>query len=247
PLAGGPAGEAGLPGPDGLGAGDEEAGDGERGRGAGQPAGPEREAACRKEAGMGGNPVEMKVEAGKPADVLAAVAGVPTPPKAGGLWAKVWHHRKLALILGGSGLVLGGGGYGYKYFTPGRANAQPELPAVASAPEPVKPKPTKTTDLPDVPTLDLPVPPAPGNDGRKTTKDNDGPGLPVIQLPPTPGVKAPTDRTKSADGPADTFKATDPIETGDKDKSVKTGPSPMPLPTDVTQKREKPAGPDVPL
>src|SRR4029078_13738095 len=125
PLAGDPGGEAGLRGPRGLGAGDEEAGDGNRRRGAGQPAGPECEAACRKEAGMGGNPVETKVEAPKVADVLAAVAGVPAPPKGGGLWAKFWHYRKLAMILGGSGLILGGGGYGYKYFNanPGKANA----------------------------------------------------------------------------------------------------------------------------
>ena len=82
---------------------------------------------------MGVNPLETKIEAPKAADVLAAAAGVPTPAQVSGLWGKVWRHRKLAIILGGSGIALGGGAYGYKHFTatPGTVNA--DTPAVVSA------------------------------------------------------------------------------------------------------------------
>jgi hypothetical protein len=279
---------------------------------------------------MGGNPVETKVEAPKPADVLAAAAGVPAPPKTGGLWAKFRYYRKLALILGGSGALLGGGGYGYKYLTPkpGTANAQPDTTAVASAPtaDSAKPEPTRPLDddplmkippvlpakaevpaIPDVPPpikspldgdkrtkatafgsdqsdtsagpavvapilppvpdddgpkddgkkrtkdnegsglppIEIPAAPFPTDDGKKPSKDNDGPGLLTIPAPPN-AVKSANDKKKPAHDAGDTFKATDPIEAGDK-PAVKIGPRPMALPTDVTDKKEKPAGTDGPV
>jgi hypothetical protein len=176
---------------------------------------------------MGGNPVENKVEAARPADVLAAAAGIPTPPNAGGLWAKFWRHRKLALLLGGAGLALGGGGYGYKYFTaiPGRANAQPDTAAVASAsmpeaPKPIAPsvrdeapidlpavKPVKT-ELPDVPDVNLPAvkPPADTDKRVKPTifgsdKTDTEPAVIAPILPPNPDDK--TKKPVKVDDPPD--------------------------------------------
>jgi hypothetical protein len=160
---------------------------------------------------MGGNPVETKVEAAKAADVLAAVAGVPTPAQAVGLGNRLWNRRKSALLLAGSALALGGATYGYKYFTPnpGKANAQPDAPTVAAAksdeaPRVIAPavdmetssKPAKT-ELPDVPSVEsftIQPPPEGDKPAKRTTfgsdkTDTEPPAIAPI-LPPTPGDKS---------------------------------------------------------
>lgn len=141
---------------------------------------------------MAGNPVENKAEAPKVADVLAAVAGVPTPAQAKGVWAAVRQYRKLALLLGGFGILGGAGGYGYKYFTamPPKANAQADPPAVAS--KPGEPKPA------DEPPVVKPALPA---------KD-EAPAVPEVKVPDAsmpdlkvPAVKAPTTDTSDTEPP----------------------------------------------
>ena len=246
---------------------------------------------------MGGNPVETKVEVPSVTDVLAAAAGVPNPipPKSGGLLAKAWHYRKLALILGGSGITLGGGSYGYKYFTasPAKANAQvavvtpkqeepnplpgsikedrwsamPEVTPVKSEapvvpdikgpgltiPEvkmPVIKPAAPSTDVPSIvapppsPGTDtkkaaepstLVLPPVPGADTKKQIKAAEP--APDVGLPAIPIVLPPSDKKKAAPE-GDAFKATDPLT---KDKTKPRTTSPAPLPSDVTEKKEKPA------
>src|SRR5262245_25380818 len=159
---------------------------------------------------MGGNPVVAKIDSNEPANVLAQVASHSAPPKAG---SRHWHYRKLALIFGGSCIVLGGGAYGYKWFTakPASANAQPEAQAVASAPtpEPTWTEPPSIKDdspielppvrpvkaeLPEVPTIPEvtagPIkPPADSDKSTKATTfgaDKTETGIAPI-LPPTTG------------------------------------------------------------
>jgi hypothetical protein len=220
---------------------------------------------------MADNPVDNKA-----VDVLAAAAGVPTPAQARRTWAAVWRYRKLALILGGVGLAAAGGGYGYKYIkaTPSTANAEP--PAVtAPKPEDPKPGPPAKDDttfalppvkpatpadpLPDVPAIPLISPPAdikvpapmadktdtppapilpplitPPAVKRPTGGDDDGPAI----EPPIPEIKLPaTDKKKPAADDPDGFKATGPVPTDKK---------PAALPTDVTDKKDRPK-PDAPV
>ncbi|HEX3148321.1 MAG TPA: hypothetical protein VHR66_09580 [Gemmataceae bacterium] len=203
---------------------------------------------------MGGNPVETKVEVPNVTDVLAAAAGVPTPPpKKAGLWAKAWHYRKLAMIIGGSGITLGGAGYGYKYFTatPGKANA--EVAAVASKPEEPKGLPPTVKDdpwaLPPVTPVkgEMPVPPAKATDivipevatpPTKSTKPD--PDLPTLVLPPNPGVD--TKKTVKTDEPTLVLPPNPGVDTK---KTVKTDEPTLVLPpmpgADTKKTTEPPA------
>jgi hypothetical protein len=143
---------------------------------------------------MGDNPLEPKTEAPKAVDALAAVAGVPTPGQVKGTWALVRRHRKLALLLGGLGVTAAAGGYGYKYLspTPGKANAQPDTPAVAAKAE------TPATYTPDgedrtpavIPVkADVPAPDVP-----KITDITP----PEIKLPPLKPAAPSTDKSDTA-------------------------------------------------
>jgi hypothetical protein len=115
---------------------------------------------------MGDNPVDNKA-----VDILAAAAGVPAPAQATAAVGTAWRHRKLALILGGAGLVAIGGGYGYKYLntTPGKVSAQDDPPAaVARAGEP---KPGDDTTGPVVRPPEAPV------------KDDGPPAVSDVKIP----------------------------------------------------------------
>lgn len=134
---------------------------------------------------MGGNPVETKVDVPQAAAAaLAEAAGTPAAVPTRSVFAALRKYRKLALILGGAGITAAGGGYGYKYFTanPGRANAQPEAPAVAAKPEAppviIKPDETKPPVLDETPLSLPPVIPV----------KNESPALPDVTPPP---VKSP--------------------------------------------------------
>lgn len=122
---------------------------------------------------MGDTPVDNKA-----VDVLAAAAGVPTPAPAKSVPGTAWRYRKLALIVGGAGLVAAGGGYGYKYFTanPGKANAQGDPPAVAKADD-TKPAETRPGD--DTAALVIAPPAGPA-------KDDGPPPVPEIKIPAPP-------------------------------------------------------------
>lgn len=216
---------------------------------------------------MADKPVDNKAEAPKAVDVLATAAGTPTPAQAKGLW----QYRKLALLLGGFGILGGAGGYGYKYFTamPPKANAQTDPPAVAARPEETKPAdpapdikapaaPAKS-DVPDVADIKLPaikvpttdksetepppiLPPGPADQPKKSATDE----LPAIAPPPGIDIKVPTDDKKKA---ADAVKAPEipdiPMPTEDKTKPTVESPT---LPTiqlpDIHKKKPAPEGAD---
>lgn len=216
---------------------------------------------------MGDNPLETKAT-----NVLAAAAGVPTPAPARSLWAVGWRFRKLALILGGAGLVAAGGGYGYKYFTtgPGKVSAHDDAPvAVARADEPklgddttapvVRPPemPGKDDGLPSVADVKVPVAPVPDGDPAVIAL----PPLPVITVPAGDqkkpdeelpkdwfGLGTTTDRRRPAAGSADTFQAGEPLPVDPK--RVDPTAVPVVMPGNTVDRKDTPTntgGPVIPV